>query len=273
MFYDLAETSTETGVELVQGIELFRRGLPQVPSWSHIPRLFEMLTAEQITKYNTISEPSLTADEVTLLQKNPVRWGYRIEAPAARMTQYLPWLENRVRNNRIEIRKMRLRSLADLGSEFDIIVNCSGFGARELVGDVDFVPYKGQYFVLKRTESSPDVYTGDDDHPGGMAYVIPRFDEVMVGGTAEKGVEDLDLTLDWNDTLKRAGLFVPWLRNRSQADLARAPVVGIRPCRTKGIRLERDNSSASVPVIHNYGHGGSGFSLSWGCAEAVHKLV
>lgn len=44
---------------------------------------------------------------------------------------------------------------------------------------------------------------------------------------------------------------------------------GIRPCRTSGIRLEAEQRNNKL-IIHDYGHGGSGISLSWGCAlEAI----
>jgi len=42
---------------------------------------------------------------------------------------------------------------------------------------------------------------------------------------------------------------------------------GIRPCRTE-IRLEVEGK-----IIHNYGHGGSGWTVCWGCAEDTVKLV
>jgi D-amino-acid oxidase len=41
----------------------------------------------------------------------------------------------------------------------------------------------------------------------------------------------------------------------------------LRPYRPE-VRLERDGR-----VIHNYGHGGSGFTLCRGCAEDVVALV
>jgi glycine/D-amino acid oxidase-like deaminating enzyme len=49
--------------------------------------------------------------------------------------------------------------------------------------------------------------------------------------------------------------------------------VGLRPGRTR-VRLALDQApgagGAAAPIIHNYGHGGSGLTLAWGCAgEAV----
>ena len=51
--------------------------------------------------------------------------------------------------------------------------------------------------------------------------------------------------------------------------------VGLRPLRTKGVRLEWDDdlSNEGFRVLHNYGHGGSGITLSWGCAAEVVEIV
>ena len=43
-------------------------------------------------------------------------------------------------------------------------------------------------------------------------------------------------------------------------------IVGLRPYRATGFRLEAEGLGAK-PVVHNYGHGGAGVPLSWGCAE------
>jgi len=270
---ELALTTPLAGVELVQGVELFRTTPFRVPSWSHIPRTFRMLTSEELQSYNEFDDTDLRESEIEDLRAHPVSWGYQIEAPAASMIKYLSWLESVATAKGVGFQRLRIDSLDEIAKNGDLIVNCSGFGARELVGDRDFVPYKGQYFVLRASESAPRAYVGDDDHPGGMAYVIPRLGEVMVGGCAEEGREDLAFTLDWANTMRRAGLYVPWLRRRSPSDQARDPVVGVRPCRRSGVRVAIDHTSACVPVVHNYGHGGSGFSLSWGCAQAVLALV
>jgi D-amino-acid oxidase len=46
----------------------------------------------------------------------------------------------------------------------------------------------------------------------------------------------------------------------------------LRPARSE-VRLEPDALDDGRPLVHNYGHGGSGFTLSWGCADEVARLV
>ena len=47
---------------------------------------------------------------------------------------------------------------------------------------------------------------------------------------------------------------------------------GLRPVRTGGYLLEAA-TVGSKSVIHNYGHGGAGITMSWGCAEEVARLA
>jgi len=50
--------------------------------------------------------------------------------------------------------------------------------------------------------------------------------------------------------------------------------VGYRYIRKKedGLRLEREDLFDKL-IIHNYGHGGAGVTLSWGCAQQVLRLL
>ncbi|MCB2065873.1 MAG: FAD-dependent oxidoreductase [Erythrobacter sp.] len=48
--------------------------------------------------------------------------------------------------------------------------------------------------------------------------------------------------------------------------------VCLRPFRASGPRLEAEAVGEKV-VVHNYGHGGSGWSLSWGCADQAVSLA
>lgn len=268
---DLYAHEPLAGIELVAGTEVFRAGAPLIPSWAHIPPGFSLLTTAEIEKFNEIED--LYRQLQPSLASRPVIWGYRLQAPATDMGIYLPWLERQVIEAGAKFIRRKISSISELSNDYEIIINCSGFGARELASDPNFLPYKGQYFVLKRDPSAPTEYIGDDDNPGGMAYVIPRGHEVLVGGCALEGAEDLELTLDYEEVKQRSGLYVPWLRSRNSSDQARAPVVCIRPARKDGVRLELDETTYSLPVIHNYGHGGSGFSLAWGCAQDVVSIL
>ena len=45
-------------------------------------------------------------------------------------------------------------------------------------------------------------------------------------------------------------------------------VVGLRPFRSEGFVVEAEKLREKL-LVHNYGHGGAGFTLSWACAEEV----
>lgn len=55
----------------------------------------------------------------------------------------------------------------------------------------------------------------------------------------------------------------PWAAPRVSADAVIRVIVGHRPYRATGFRVEREQFGDTV-VIHNYGHGGGGLSLGWG---------
>ncbi len=107
-----------------------------------------------------------------------------------------------------------------------------------------------------------------------MIYIVPRgTDWLLLGGIAELGEWDTDIGLDnyqpLRDIVRRCQQFMPVLRG-GVVDQDQPVRVGLRPYREKNVRLEREGDSH---VIHNYGHGGSGFTFSWGCGMEVAGLV
>ena len=90
-----------------------------------------------------------------------------------------------------------------------------------------------------------------------LIYVIPRQDAVVLGGSAIKGNHSLhpNPTITQN-IIERSKNLMPNLSIKT----IQAIEVGLRPGRST-IRLERAGN-----LIHNYGHGGGGFTVSWGCA-------
>jgi D-amino-acid oxidase len=157
-------------------------------------------------------------------------------------------------------------TVSDLGEPGPRAVDCAGLGARELVPDATVTPVRGQVVLVDQVGVDEWVSaTLDDDTP---TYVVPRLDTIVVGGTAEEGADDPEPDpATAAAILARATALVP--------ALAGAPVrehrVGVRPARP-AVRLEAERRGAQV-VVHNYGHGGAGVTLSWGCAGEVVALV
>jgi D-amino-acid oxidase len=107
----------------------------------------------------------------------------------------------------------------------------------------------------------------DDDNPAGLTYVVPR-DHVVLGGTEEANSWDATPHADVEaEIIARATALVPALAGQP----IRSRAVGLRPARST-VRLELIPGHAR-PVIACYGHGGSGFTLSWGSAQAVAALI
>ena len=108
-----------------------------------------------------------------------------------------------------------------------------------------------------------------DRSPSELTYVVPREHDVVVGGTSQPNNWDLAVDQATADQmLERAAELVPQLH---KAKIIRHRV-GLRPARPS-IRCELVRTRTGEPVIHCYGHGGSGVTLSWGCADEVFELV
>ncbi|KAF2074352.1 hypothetical protein CYY_004328 [Polysphondylium violaceum] len=150
---------------------------------------------------------------------------------------------------------------------YDIVVNCSGLGSRELVNDRTIYPCRGQIIVINNSYERSII--DEEDH---IAYVIPRINNTVLGGTAQEHDYNTEPTKkDTEEILKRAAMISPnFAKNKIEILGVK---VGLRPQRHE-IRLEEEFcQGGSKLVIHNYGHGGSGFTVSWGCAEESVKLI
>ena len=139
-------------------------------------------------------------------------------------------------------------------------------GAGELCEDGTVFPIRGQ---LVRAANPGLDCCRTHDVPGTTAYVIPRSSDCILGGTAE--VDNANLAVD-----PETAQAIVERCARLDPSLARLDVlehmVGLRPGRGE-VRLEIEPVSTRCGVIHNYGHGGAGYTMSWGCAEEVVALV
>ncbi len=149
----------------------------------------------------------------------------------------------------------------------EVVVVAGGLRSGELTGDRQLTPGRGQ--VVRLANPGLQRWIVDGERPDGLAYVFPHPGWVVCGGTDIEGVWDTEPSPQTEEAiLARCRALVP--------ALAHAPVlsraVGLRPLAPE-VRLARHTDSAGRTVVTNYGHGGSGITLCWGCADDVAALL
>ena len=209
----------------------------------------------------------------------PAQFSLSVQTMVLDQSYYLPWLQRRCNELGVHRRQMHVETLESLGAEFDAVVNCTGLGASSLVGDAAMCPIRGQIYRviapwIKHTEL---LFTENS-----LTYIIPQVDCVVLGGTAQVS--------DWHTETRPEDSNRIWEQCcKIVPSLAGAAIikrqVGLRPKRTSGVRLEAetlpldrkgpgDGSSSRLFVVHNYGHGGIGITLHYGCTlDAVALML
>jgi D-amino-acid oxidase len=179
------------------------------------------------------------------------------------MPAYLAWLSEQVIARGGSITRLTLHGLPRVGhGGADVVVDCSGIGAKFLARDPSLNPVQGQ--VVRVEQVGLESWWLD---AAGPTYVVPRRRDIIVGGTDVEGEWSVTPSPDVASAILRRAL-------RLVPELAGAEVlghkVGLRPGRPV-VRLEADEHEPHV--IHCYGHGGAGVTLSWGCAREVSSLI
>lgn len=200
--------------------------------------------------------------------------GYTFEVPLIESSAYLCKLMRRFQESGGKIEEKEIGSLDELYRDNRLIINCSGVWARRLANDKEVYPIRGQVVIVKKPESIERCLM-DENGPLSLTYIVPRSKDCIVGGTAEEREDAWEQQLQADpDTAKDILRKCTELEPRLDTAEVLTHKVGLRPGR-KEVRLELEEIEgfARCGVIHNYGHGGAGFTLSWGCAAEVTKCA
>lgn len=244
VFRDLA-SDPATGVRISTGIEA-SRSEDDPPDW-----------ARSLPGFEAVKSVDLPAG---------FRSGYRFNVPLVDMPTYLAYLQNRLRNAGAVVTKQRVSNLREL-AQAGTVVNCSGMGAAELANDPLLRPIRGQHVVVSNPGLT-DFFSEDTGDSEDLLCIYPQGQIVVLGGTAIDGVADKNPDPEAADRILQRCIAV-------EPQLATATVlehrIGLRPTRPE-VRVAMEQSDEGA-VVHNYGHGGAGVTLSWGCAEEVRRLL
>ncbi len=186
--------------------------------------------------------------------------GFDVIVPLIETQIFLPYLQSYLEDKNGEFIKRDVYDLNDFNN-YDVVINCSGLGARNLCNDETIIPVKGQVGLLSPLNNFPIFL--DTEKP---LYIVPRKDAIIVGGTYEDDIySETNEPSTIERLLKNAYEVFPQLKQQNYIGCW----AGLRPYRPT-VRLEKE---PNTNIIHNYGHGGSGFTLSFGCAEEVMNLI
>ena len=194
-------------------------------------------------------------------------FGYSIQVPLIDTPYYLADLEQQL-GDRIHLGQ-RFDAISDVDPRFSVIVNCTGIQGPQLAAKDESVMKPGRGVVLTGHSSRPYALL-DADGGEQFLYIVAR----LVSGTSVIGGCD---TTSWNEETDEAeGREIFDRSAAADASLTTDSFmgnVGLRPVRKAGVRLDLERAADGRPVVHNYGHGGGGFTVSWGCAEEAADLV
>ncbi|MEO3745075.1 FAD-dependent oxidoreductase [Plantactinospora sp. B5E13] len=239
-------TDARTGVRLVPGVEASRKPVDP-PEWGNQLDGFRMCEASELPDGFGI--------------------GWRYAAPIVAMPVYLGYLRGRLEavGGNVEIR--RIDSLDQALGVAPVVVNCAGMGARDLVPDPDLTPIRGQLVVVENPGIS-EFFSEDTGLSPDLLHFYPQGETVVLGGTAQPGEWSREPDPDTAAAIvTRCAEVDPRLRGAQVIEHR----VGLRPTGPY-VRLEEQEFDGAR-MIHNYGHGGAGVSLSFGCAAEVHRRI
>ncbi len=224
-----------------------------------------------------------------LLHTSPIRPipGVCVEATASLrphidMLRYMPWLRAQALAAGVRFVDHHVQSFDELFARgHQTLINCAGLGARELARDQLLKPMHGQ--VVHVPNDIGLDYSLHDDAPGGLvAYIFVFRDRLVLGGTFEDWRDD-DQTdpASTNAVIQRCRHLLRIDGHPRWEELARVQtraLAAVRPTRGpqgafEYTRVERTDLPGGHAIVHNYGHGRAGASLSWGTAQEAATLA
>ncbi|KAK7071916.1 hypothetical protein SK128_001262 [Halocaridina rubra] len=135
LFRDWWKSEKNYGVSLVSGTVICQENEPTQP-WYQIPLAYTTLTQDQLVKYGP-----------------EYKSGYRYTSFIAEASRFLPKLMVEVQERGGKFENQHVKSLHEVASQADLVLNCSGLGAKAVVPDDGVYPTRGQVMRVREYEA------------------------------------------------------------------------------------------------------------------------
>ncbi|MEX0722516.1 MAG: FAD-dependent oxidoreductase [Gracilimonas sp.] len=280
------------GVQIHEHFELFAEENISLPDYA--PLLKNLHTCDEFSDHFHPQHPDI-----------PIQSGWKFDCFFADWTLYFPALIDLVFSKGVEfeLRELKAKDLPDL--PYDIIINCSELGSIGLFEEKHDLIYRGHILQIYDTPPLTDpagknvsynfspgreVYASESGILQDV-YLYPRRDGWVLGGSRQRG--RLDEKGNWiGEETKSPFSIIDSIKVPAQILQIHSDIIwnsfgislrdhpkvkakmGYRYIRKEenGLRLETEEMGDKL-VVHNYGHGGAGVTLSWGCALKAAQLL
>ncbi|KAA8652820.1 FAD-dependent oxidoreductase [Aspergillus tanneri] len=257
-FKTLVAQDPSAGVQCIEGIEHLESPPPEYLDETSIHNAYSHVDGFQ----------QLSPEECP----SPVKWGARYRTFIVNSPLYCAYMLRQCIVKGGQIREYTLVNVMEafhLAGNVKTVVNCSGMG----FGDPKSYIIRGQTCLVRNPCKMTLTRQNSD---GTWSFCIPRplGGGTIIGGTKQPHNWDPNPSIETRkQLLSNAAKWFPFTPESEGKFDVICDIVGRRPAREGGMRLEAEKVVGDRFIVHAYGAGGRGYELSWGVAEDVVLLM
>lgn len=193
-----------------------------------------------------------------------------VHNPLIDPTIYRPYMLKKFKALGGELKIEKIDSLTKLTDLYDVVANSAGWEAKYLTHDPLIYPARGQTETIKISQDLGSSYSLNVEAMDAYVVFRPLSEDCVIGTTYQVGDSDrATRESDKKAIFQKVSTFFPYVKDKSIEATSKTGIRCGRPeVRIEGEEVNNTQGKQSL-IVHCYGHGGTGYSASWGSADEV----